>query len=238
MACQRLNQFCCGCTLPFGVKTILLLNFLQNFFYLATITLNVIFKVPTFGYNTSLEQQTFNAGFCLVGLCFVACGVFGVSNKLEPHLRLFLYYLIINFFIDTVYMFVWIFSEDTCAMLPEVLSSQGSAFACGATRLLSVAFLITVFILDAYCVFVVWSYCEDLRIGGAGEAFDDLLHHAHSAKHQKRFGGYSDGLFGVGEARDGPFPVNYGSIATPGIGGSTPLFGGSYHETDYPPKGG
>jgi len=231
MAIKALNQFCCGCSLPFGIQFILLIHLLQNMFYIVTVSSNIIFKAATFGYNTSMETQTFNAAFCLVGLCFVASGYLGVWYKLEPHLRLFLYYSMFNFAIDLGYLIMYFTQEDTCALLPDVLASRGSAFACGFTRMITIAFMVLLFIIEVYFIFTVWSYCEDLRIGGAGEGFEDLAKFKGHAKSS-----HTDGLFGVGDSFDGPFPANYGSIATPGIGGSTPIFGGTVHETDYPPR--
>ena len=61
-------------------------------------------QVPTFGYSSPLTSQTFNAAWCLTGLCFLVSGFLGVRYKLEPHARLFLYYLIVTFIIDSVYM--------------------------------------------------------------------------------------------------------------------------------------
>jgi len=236
---KALNQFCCGCSLPVGVYFILIINLLQNLFYVVTVTCNVILKVPSFGWNSPLWNQTFNAAYCLFGLCFVASGFLGVRYKLEPHMRLFLYYLIGTFLINATYMAMYFFAEDSCSLLPDVLASQGSAFACGFTRIMTISFMALVSVIEGYFVFVVWSYCEDLAVGGAGEGFQDLLDALDAQKAGKggQFGSYADGLFGVGQSGEGPFPVNYGSIATPGIGGSAPIFGGSYHETDYPPKG-
>jgi len=236
---KALNQFCCGCSLNFGVYFIILINAVQNLFYVVTAVSNIILKVPTFGYSSPLASQTFNAAWCLTGLCFLVSGFLGVRYKLEPHARLFLYYLIVTFIIDSFYMGMYFVAEDSCKLLPDVLASQGSAFACGFTRIMTIAFLALVSVIEAYFIFVVWSFCEDLAVGGAGEGFQDLLDALDSQKSGKsgQFGSYSDGLFGVGASGEGPFPVNYGSIATPGIGGSAPIFGGSYHETDYPPKG-
>jgi hypothetical protein len=232
---KPLNQFCCGCGLPVGVYFILFINFAQNVFNIANVTANVIFKYEGFGYSTPLPSQTFNAAWCLVGLCFIFSGVIGVRYRLEPHARMFLYYLLLTFIIDTIYMVMYLFLEDTCKMLPDVLASQGSAFACGFTRIITIAFMVLATAIEGYFVFTVWSFCEDLKIGGATESFNDLLE-SKGQTHIKH-GSYQDGLFGVGSAADGPYPVHYGSIATPGIGGSTPIFGGSYHETEYPPKG-
>jgi len=231
---KPLNQFCCGCGLPVGVYFVLFVNLVQNVFNVVTVTSNVILKVPTFGYSTPLASQTFNGAWCLVGLCFVASGYLGVRYKLEPHARMFLYYLMVTFVIDFVYMVMYFVLEDTCKLLPDVLASQGSAFACGFTRIITIAFMTLATVIEGYFVFTVWSYCEDLKIGGAGESFNDLM---DSKGHVVKYGSYSDGLFGVGSVADGPYPVHYGSIATPGIGGSTPIFGGSYHETEFPPKG-
>lgn len=234
---RPLNQFCCGCSLSFGVKFVLALNLIQNLFYIATSTSNIILRIPTFGFNVNLATQTFNAAFCLLGVPFILAAIFGVMYRQETHVRLYLYYIILSFLLDMAYVIVYLVVQDSCAMLPSVLKKHGSAFACGFTRIFSFGFIIMVTSIQIYFIFTVWSLCEDLKAGGSGAGLPELLIGAEDSKRRKRKGGsYADGLFGTGSANDGPFPINYGSVATPGIGGSSRIFNGKHHEIEYPPR--
>merc|ERR1719230_775851 len=215
---RPLNQFCCGCSLTFGVKLILACNLIQNIFYIASTTSNVIFRIPTFGFGVNLATQTFNAAFCLLGLPFIAAAIWGVIHKLEPHLRLYLYYTVLSFILDMGYVIVFLVVQDSCTALPTVLKKHGAAFACGFTRIFMIMFIVLV-------------------TGGSGVGFPELLASSEGTRKNKRYANaYHDGLFGVGGGSSGPFPVAYGALATPGIGGSQHIFNGNYHETAYPPK--
>merc|ERR1719230_2276963 len=118
---RPLNQFCCGCSLTFGVKLILACNLVQNVFYIATATSNIIFRVPTFGFGVNLATQTFNAAFCLLGLPFIFCAIWGVTHRLESHVRLYLFYQCISFALDMAYVVVFLVLQDACTALPTVL---------------------------------------------------------------------------------------------------------------------
>lgn len=234
---RPLNQFCCGCSLTFGVKLVLALNLIQNVFYIATATSNIIFRIPTFGFNINLATQTFNAAFCLLGLPFIFAAIWGVMYRLETHVRLYLYYSVLSFILDMGYIMIYLVIQDQCTMLPSVLKKHGSAFACGFTRILSIGFIIAVTVIQLYFIFTVWSFCEDLKAGGSGAGLPELLVGADDAKRKrKHHSAYHDGLFGGHQQAGGAFPIQYGAVSTPGIGGSTRIFNGGYHETQYPPR--
>lgn len=234
---RPLNQFCCGCTLTFGVKLILALNLFQNIFYIATTTSNVIFRVPTIGFGVNLATQTFNAAFCLLGLPFIFAAFWGVIHRLETHIKLYLFYTVVSFVLDMAYVLVFLVVQDSCTALPSVLKKHGAAFACGFTRIFTIFFIVMVTVIQLYFMFTIWSLCEDLKVGGSGIGFPELLAGAgHQRNKRKHTSAYHDGLFGVGSTAGGPFPIAYGSIATPGIGGSQHIFNGNFHETTYPPK--
>lgn len=232
-----MNQFCCGCNLTFGVKLILLLNLCQNLFYIATATSNIILRIPSFGFNTNLATQTFNAAFCLLGLPFIFAAAWGVIHKLESHVRLYLVYMTLSFALDMVYIGVFIGYEDSCASLPTVLQRHGSAFACGFMRIVSLGGVLLLTVVEMYFIFTVWSLCEDLKAGGGGQGLPELLlgrtkdtHHRYAAK--------SDVLEASQYRSGGPgggFPIAYGAVATPGIGNNQRIFNGHYHETNFPP---
>lgn len=237
MNCRPVNQFCCGCSLQFGVRLILLAHLLMSLFYIATAVSNIIMQVPTFGYSVNLATQTFNSAFALIGLPLIAAAWYGVSYRLEQNVRLYLWYMLISFIIDLGYTVVFLVIQDSCGMLPTVLRRHGAAFACGFTRILTFMFITLLTIIQGYFMYVVWSFAEDIRAGGAGCGFPELLQAAAESKHRHKSGAYHDGLFGTGFVSDnGPFPVHYGSINSHGVGGGSRIFGGSFHDTNFPPR--
>jgi len=228
---RPVSQFCCGCSLVFGVYFILGLNLVMNLFTLGTTTSNIILKIPTFGYSASLAQQTVNAAVCLLGIPFIIGGIFGVYYRLETNLRLYLVYRVLAFILDCGYIFMFFILQDMCHAMPSAMQQHGSAFACGFMRITALTSTILVLVVETYCIFVVWSLCEDLKAGGCGLGLPELMRSAHN---KLRYGAaqYEDeGCYGAGNA----FPVAYGAAAAPGIGGGTKLFKGSFHETAFPP---
>mmetsp|Transcript_49172 Transcript_49172/g.107192 ORF Transcript_49172/g.107192 Transcript_49172/m.107192 type:complete len:233 (+) Transcript_49172:94-792(+) len=227
---RPLNQFCCGCSLNFGVKLIVFLHLMVAFLVLGSVVSNVVFQFPVVGFNVNLVTQTLDACWCLLGLPFILAAMWGVSYRLETHVRIYMYYLALTFMIDFGIIMFYVAVQDTCTMLPSTMKAKGSAFACGSLRLVTVAIVSVIVVAEAYCVFAVWSLAEDIRGGGAGFGFSDL-----SSSKGSRPKTYADGVFGTAETVRGPYPVSYGSIAAQGVGGSSQIFGGTYHEVAYPP---
>mmetsp|Transcript_56556 Transcript_56556/g.132665 ORF Transcript_56556/g.132665 Transcript_56556/m.132665 type:complete len:235 (-) Transcript_56556:53-757(-) len=229
-----MTQFCCGCSLGFGVKVILLINFLTNLFYIVTATFNVILQIPTVGYTASLPTQTAFASFCLLGLPFIVGGLYGVWHHMESYLRLYLYYIIVSFILDVLYIVAVFAFVDICQGMPVILEKHGAAFACGFMRMFSFCFTIYLIILQLYFIFTVWSHCEDLKVHGSTGGFHDLLDGSKETLSKRRYrAAYTDSLFQGGPVETG-FPVTYGAFASPGLGGSTRIYG-KFHETKYPP---
>mmetsp|Transcript_90134 Transcript_90134/g.226895 ORF Transcript_90134/g.226895 Transcript_90134/m.226895 type:complete len:237 (-) Transcript_90134:31-741(-) len=227
------SQFCCGCSLSFGVVCILLANLLQNLFYIVTAFSNIILKVPLVNTSSSLTSETFTAAFCLVGVPFIFCGFWGVLARMEGHVRMYFYYMVTSLSLDLLNLILFLASGDLCGDMPSILEKHGSAFACGFMRIVYVLAVVQVVIIQTYCLYTVWSLCEDLRASGGGPGLPELLQGA-SAHHSKRryLAPHTDEHFGVGTAG---YPVAYGAFNGPGMGGSTRLFNGSTHETSYPP---
>merc|ERR1719350_731641 len=107
-------QFCCGCSLTFGVVFILTLNLIQNLFYIVTAVSNIILKIPIFRSDQSLTSQTFTAAFCLLGLPFILAGFWGALGKFENHLRLYLGYMVVSFLVDAADIAAYFIQEDIC----------------------------------------------------------------------------------------------------------------------------
>merc|ERR1719359_2111579 len=107
-----MNQFLCGCPIWFGVGLIILVNLVHNVFSIFCVTMNIIFKIPTFGANDPPASQVFNAAWCLVGIPFILSAVVGMITKQESNMRLYLFYLSTTFLLDLLLVAMWLANGD------------------------------------------------------------------------------------------------------------------------------
>lgn len=227
-------QFCCGCPMWFGGYVILFINLLFNVFYIGTATFNIILKIPSFGFSTSLTQQTFSAAFALLGLPFIVAGFWGISQRLEGHLRLYLLYAAVGFTLDMIFILLFFATSDVCFNMPSALRRHGAAFACGFMRIAAIGGTVGVTVIQIYFLFCIWSLCEDMKAGGSDSGLTMLLKGQRDMETRRKFHqAYSETLFNSNG--NGPFPIMYGAFSSPGMGGSSRIFNGHYHETQYPP---
>mmetsp|Transcript_6821 Transcript_6821/g.13007 ORF Transcript_6821/g.13007 Transcript_6821/m.13007 type:complete len:243 (-) Transcript_6821:51-779(-) len=232
---QPLDSFCCGLQLDWGIKVILFFNICTSIFYIVTTVLNIVFDLDVFNNNTSVSMQTLNCGFALASIPFIIAGISGLKFEIEVHLRLYLYYLQTSFVFDTFCVGAN-FLKSACKTLPAFLAQEGGSFACGTVRSMALVTMLGMMVISGYCVFVVWSRCEEMALCGSEPAFDTLISEtrlAEKAKHQNHE--FKTGLFGTGGRVHAPLPVVPGSLESPPFAGSAPIFGGRYHEMNYPP---
>jgi hypothetical protein len=232
---QALNQFLCGISLQTGTTFVAVLNFLLNIGLILVAVFNVIMPLPLFILN--FEAQIFLAMgfFGLLGMPFVLAGLFGAYTHNEPTVRIYLLYLWVAFVVLIFGPMVFMAVKNPCKMLlpGSMQGARGSAQACGSlwVSLYGVGGLVAGVIL--YLIFTVWSYCQELAVGGGKLGLPILV------EAKKRKGTVSGGsIFGTGAAITlaPSLPVDYSSCASMGIGGSTALFNvKGFHETDFPP---
>lgn len=236
MPLRPLNQFFCGCSVTFGVKLILYCNLLANLFYILIAYSNIVLRHPTFGFNVALSTQIFNAAFSLFGLPFIFGGILGAIYRLETHIRLYLYYLMISFAIDLLHFGMLLLVGDVCDQLPSAFKQSGEAFACGFARISSIVFLVFLSVIETYCIYTVWSFAQDLKAGGCGGKLPDLLASAGDLKKARmRTKDYSESLYPINSGSGKMFGYGAGDKG-PMLGGSSKFFNGHYHDTSFPPK--
>mmetsp|Transcript_30010 Transcript_30010/g.72050 ORF Transcript_30010/g.72050 Transcript_30010/m.72050 type:complete len:229 (+) Transcript_30010:79-765(+) len=223
-AVKPANMFCCGCSLRFGTQFIATVHLIYCVAYICNASSNIIFRIPGMGFDVNLVEQTLCAAWCLIGLPFIMAALWGVASRLEVHVRVYVFYLAATLVVDTLFLIYFFFIQDACTMLPRALKASGTAFACGIARLIAVHFFFFSIAVQAYAVYIVWSFCEDLRTGGCGFGFGDLTS-VEEAKSDRRAPVHADALH-----------ADYGSISVPNYAAPTTIFSGSYHETNYPPK--
>lgn len=231
---QPLDSCCCGLHLDVGIKIILLCHSFSSFFYIYTCMFNVVLERPTIGHNVTLYTQTFNCAWALASIPFIASGFSGVRNHVEIHLRVYLYWLIFSVGADLILTGIYL-AKTLCVKLPSFLVSEGGAFACGTMRMFGIVFIATLFSFAIYAIFAVWSRCEEFQDSGSEPSFDFLIGETR-AKQQRAVFQHKSGLFGTGVSLPTHgFPIMYGSLASPGIGGAGKIFQGRTHCTDFPP---
>mmetsp|Transcript_76464 Transcript_76464/g.177455 ORF Transcript_76464/g.177455 Transcript_76464/m.177455 type:complete len:252 (+) Transcript_76464:110-865(+) len=242
-----LSMFCCGCTIRFGVGVILICHLAVCCFYVASACSNLIFHNPFFSSSWSPQAQLFYTAFSLVGIPTVLIALWGTVMRVEVNIRIYLFYLACSFLIDLIALVYLCLLEDPCNTVSSIVSAMtneskstpwgGQAFVCGAFRILSYFFVSAVVCVEVYCLFVVWSLCEDVHSGRNGPELHELVPGKDDIilKHKRQDGPYAD-IVGFSHSRvPGPYPSAYGTIST-GMPGQPTIFGGTEHETEYPPR--
>lgn len=230
-----LDSFCCGCPLDLGIQIILIVHTLVSCFYIYTAISNIILELPTLGFGVSEVTQAFNCGFAIASLAFIVSGFLGLRSQTETHLRLYLMWLMLSFCLDAFFLGMLVY-KNSCSS-PNPLDTTTASYACGAVRITDLSFTATFLGTMIYAIFIVWSRCEQLKAASSDDPFTGLVRNVRQAKMaevQKSVA--SAGLFGTGPLFVyEPTPVQYGSLATPTIGGGTAIFGGRLHDTNFPP---
>lgn len=199
MPLQPTSSFACGCPLSWGVRTIMAFHLVACLIYLVATFSNIVLHV---GYFESISSwgplwQFLMIGFNITGVTVILLGLWGTIKRVDVAVRLYLLYLLMTFVLDTVallYFFLW---DDSCASQSKSATASyithtfGRAFMCGLTKIISYVFVSATICLEVYCLYVVWSFCEDVHEGVNGPALHELLPgkmEAFSKKHEHMFG--------------------------------------------------
>lgn len=231
---QPLKYFCCGCSLDTGVTITLAGHTFVSLLYIFTTWSNIVLDRPSLGYRLDPATQAFNFGFALLGLPFIASGVSGLRYHHETHLRFYLYWLMFTLALDSTFVIIHTV-ENSCVNLPNLFVKHGAAFTCGIIRLVSIGTVLVYLCIMGYAMFTVWSRCIELELIGSAPCLQGLL---MQARHDEAAMVYQhrSGLFGTGPTPPQGHALAYGSLASPEVGGSTNIFGGTRHDVNFPPS--
>jgi len=247
MACCRpATQFCCGCSLAWGVRLILFFHFLVCAFFIVEVFGVTFAPGQTWAMTRDVGLDFFWAAYSLAGLPLILLGAWGLETKNEAFVRLYLLYLAATIAVNLFFTVKAYSFSKPCADLPGILASQGPAFACGVVRGGSVSLVLLNAGIAGYLLFLVWSHCEDMANGGHPE-FSDILIDEDARDARRRRMDILKGIIHAGSSTTNftglqYVPVGYGAVyesaTTAGLGGSSSLFGGGKHEMRYPPPKG
>jgi len=243
------SMFCCGCSVRFGAGSIVLCHLAVCCFYVASACSNLIFKSPFFSSSWSPVVQLCYTGFCLMGVPIALTALWGVVNRSEVSLRIYLVYLACSFLVDLGGVAYLVAAEDPCNSVNYIMNSisekpgsthfSGEAFMCGAFRIASYFLVTLVVSIEVYCLYIVWSMCEDIHSGKNGPELHTLILGKDDVLRRKMRppdGPYAS-IVGFAHTKvPGPYPSAYGAIRTSGMPGQGAIFGGGQHETSYPPR--
>lgn len=138
----------------------------------------------------------------------------------------------------------------------------GKAFMCGVMRVATLIFTVAFISMEVYCIYIVWSFCKDVHLGTNGPGLQQLIiskeemfKKRHAENHAKKTG-HSDivgvahsklpspypnpsGLLGTAtplqafHKQFSPWALQYGALE--GVLPHNTIFGGTEHDTSYPP---
>mmetsp|Transcript_53679 Transcript_53679/g.98809 ORF Transcript_53679/g.98809 Transcript_53679/m.98809 type:complete len:255 (+) Transcript_53679:80-844(+) len=233
MICFPATQFCCGCSLSFGVKAILMSHLFVNVTICLGCILHLIFGNASLSfYSTDLEIETAELFYGLAGLPIIILALHGAWYRDETKVRVYFIYMLLSMAFVVFKIFKEIVFSGICGEMAGLMAESGSAWACGVARYAQIMTVSVSLGLMGYVTFVVNSFCQDLAEGAEGPDLFDLTwnknpiiepHHFHGLNVESKVMLFS-GEFNTVD-----------SVCTQGLGGSVPLFGKSFQEVRFPP---
>jgi len=226
--CRPASQCCCGCSLRFGVRAIILLGLLRSLLEIGIALNTIVLHSSAFDFAGSTTLQILAAALGLAGVPLMLGALWAVSAKAEAPLRLYVYYMVAVMAIDLFFILKDMVFSGPCQHLGGVVGSSGVAFACGVARISNSITIGLILGVELYFIFVVTSYAEEVQLGHGPDLSDLAYHHDPKARLAESLGagGYYDALQEYGGALESRQQV---------LGGSTAIFGGRLHELRYPP---
>jgi len=231
--CLPATQFCCGCSIQFGVKSVILFNLLRALVALWEATMVIGLQHPDYDYlKEGRVEILVQSGMALAGVPVMLFALWGVSERDEGPIRVYGYYMLLGWLFDETMTVRSIASDSPCDFTAGHERS-GQAFNCGAIRSLDFAAVATLTGIEFYFVFVIFSFCESLRISGGGAGFQDLSKTAFETNEAKVLESY----LGVGQITNTSLEGS-GCVGPQFISGeeaSVRIFG-KRHDMQFPPQ--
>jgi len=258
MPLKPASMFACGCSLNFGVKIILAFHLVACLLYLGATFCDIVLHMKSFGIIAAWNPvwQFSMIGFQMCGVIIILAAMYGISRRIDVAIRFYLCYLLLTFVMNTVALIdAFILGENGCVIPGNVGQKMqadfGLAFMCGFLHILSYLFVSSVIAMEVYCLYVVWSLCEDIHEGPYGPGIWTLLdskehaiekenQHWSSDHHRSSHWHIHDGWIYSGDGPyanitglnhtklPGAYPSPYGAMEGCGFGETNPMFGDQY----------
>merc|ERR1719223_2417005 len=127
----------------------------------------------------SFPTQMLTTFYSLSGVLITVAGLYGVAKRMEPVVRIYLFFLAITLVVDGAALSRRVVFDEPCGTNVETAEAPGhvfgDAYLCGGLNLIGYAIFATVMITEAYALVVVWSFCQDVNHGTNGPDLADLF---------------------------------------------------------------
>lgn len=162
-----------GCFhLGFGVKLLMWPHLALSLYY----TAYAVSRIVTDDGSFFEPSQILDTLMALIGIPIIALGLYGVYNRLEPQVRIYVYYLTLCVCIDLFYIVDMFLLRDSCVHVKLLNQMRGGrAFACGVAQSISNVSAAVLVLIALYMVYVVWSWCEEVECNHVDWALQSLL---------------------------------------------------------------
>lgn len=247
MALSVATMFCCGFPISYGVWLILAVHLIVCVLYLWSAWVSIVLHSQSFSAQWDASTQMWATLLSISGLTVILAAMVGVYKRIEVNVRVYLYYLLICFVVDTVTVVKAFLFKDVCAtsgnMLDLMADSLGKSFMCGFVRIAAYFAVAAVISVEVYCLYLVWSFCEDVHEGANGHGLWNMLPNKEEAfkrmrpPAREREYTHADIIGFAHQKTPGPYPSPYGALEGNHMV-SHSLFGGKEHDMNYPPKPG
>mmetsp|Transcript_58903 Transcript_58903/g.108803 ORF Transcript_58903/g.108803 Transcript_58903/m.108803 type:complete len:238 (+) Transcript_58903:56-769(+) len=222
-----LSSCCCFSTRT-GSAIIMTIHLVLLIGSLWAVAWDVVFgyKPAEFGFSTPVCIVL--GMFYLIGLPTILGGLYGVHAELSSWVRLYLWYALAAFAMNLLTLSALLFFDVTpCGSQQESSPStpaghfdDGAAMLCGWTRIAQCGIFALVTMVQVFCLWVVWSYCENVLVGTEVPTFTKLLPSLEEAqqvfKRKLRQDGPYAGIVGVAHTKMPtsypPVGVSYGAL--------------------------
>lgn len=213
-------------------------------FYLSSLFQSVVLKEGSIASMWSFPTQMLTTFYSLSGVLITVAGLYGVAKRMEPVVRIYLFFLAITLVVDGAALSRRFVFAEPCGTNADTAEEPGhvfgDAYLCGGLRIIGYAIFATVMIIEAYAVVVVWSFCQDANQGTNGPDLAELFHMkrgsfqpGHTVSEQ---GPVASVLgFMTSQLPGGATYQPYGSVDKLGMPAGQSLFGGMEHQVAYPP---
>jgi len=165
-AIRPLNQVYCGCSIVFGVYSVILIQLFASAVVLISVIGDIVFDDPQWKwFATDYATQAFFGTVSFLGVPIIIAGFLGTWYRHEVLLRIYWFYMVACFIV----LFCWevdkIILSNPCAHISSIFSRDSDAFTCGMMRGLHVLCFLIFTLVPLYWLFMVHSFCTDLGRG-------------------------------------------------------------------------
>lgn len=224
------NCFLCY-TDSMAVYWTLFIHFVINALLLITTIGDVIGESPSFAWTgLSMPYQIALGSYALAGLPFIARGFYGVYHRMESTVRIYWFFLIACYIAELIWVAYSFIAQGPCRNVQTNNIGMPKAFGCGFLRGINIISIVFLVLVPLRFIMLLGSFVRDISLGVQCGVLGDLIETRDMKKHKSYYEREFDDDFACVHEQVGLL-----SAQGDGIVGRQ-IFGGTVHDTEYPPS--